>query len=381
VLGHGADGGELPCTATSGATGDRRLHQPRLACTCQFGQPYRCLMGYRFNPPPNWPEPPPGWTPPPGWLPHPSWPPPPPGWDLWISDDDTASPSSITPLQVPPPATPGSETRPVVRPRRSQHSAGPAAPTQPLLQRVRGRFRTLPMWAKILVILLLIGLLIGLLPWLLIAGGLGLSGIGIVGLLRGSLPRFRVASRASATAALLLGLVGVGTGSALAAAVLTPASPPATTSPPVAAPTTQSVIPTLAPTTPVPRTTVHPPATRPPTTVAPTKPATTRPRATVVPTRSATTRPPKPSPPPSTTKPAPLCGAPANPYGYNFCGRGGCVLDPPADVCAYFDCIRNFWNGTGHMEECQDGTYSMSGGRPGSCSHHGGNLRVVYRGP
>jgi hypothetical protein len=184
-------------------------------------------MGHRFNPPPNWPAPPPGWTPPPGWLPDPSWPPPPPGWDLWVSDDDTASPSSTTPLQVPPPGTAGSETRPVGRPPRSQPNAGRAAPTQPLPQRVRGRFRTLPMWAKILVILLLIGLLIGLLPWLLIAGGLGVAGIGIVGLLRGSLPRFRVASRASATAALLLGLVGVGAGSALAAAVLSPASPPA----------------------------------------------------------------------------------------------------------------------------------------------------------
>jgi hypothetical protein len=45
-------------------------------------------MGYRFNPPPNWPAPPPGWVPPPGWRPSPEWPAPPPGWQLWI--DDTA---------------------------------------------------------------------------------------------------------------------------------------------------------------------------------------------------------------------------------------------------------------------------------------------------
>jgi hypothetical protein len=76
-----------------------------------------------------------------------------------------------------------------------------------------------------------------------------------------------------------------------------------------------------------------------------------------------------------------LCGAPANPYGYNFCGRGSYVVDPPADVCSYFDCIANFDNGHGHMEECRDHTYSMSGGRSGACSHHGGELRPVYSGP
>ena len=45
-------------------------------------------MGYRFNPPPNWPAPPPGWVPSPGWRPSPEWPAPPPAWQLWI--DDTA---------------------------------------------------------------------------------------------------------------------------------------------------------------------------------------------------------------------------------------------------------------------------------------------------
>jgi hypothetical protein len=68
-------------------------------------------MGYRFNPPPNWPAPPPGWVPVPGWQPSPEWPAPPPGWQLWI--DDTAysamsqrgsapAPGSIAP-QMPPP--------------------------------------------------------------------------------------------------------------------------------------------------------------------------------------------------------------------------------------------------------------------------------------
>lgn len=47
---------------------------------CEMG------MGYRFNPPPNWPAPPPGWVPSPGWRPSPEWPAPPPGWRLWIDD-------------------------------------------------------------------------------------------------------------------------------------------------------------------------------------------------------------------------------------------------------------------------------------------------------
>jgi hypothetical protein len=73
-----------------------------------------------------------------------------------------------------------------------------------------------------------------------------------------------------------------------------------------------------------------------------------------------------------------LCGAPANPYGYNFCGRGGLISNPAPDVCVYFDCIPNFDNGTGYMVECHDAMYSMSGGRQGACSHHDGVWRPVY---
>ncbi len=76
----------------------------------------------------------------------------------------------------------------------------------------------------------------------------------------------------------------------------------------------------------------------------------------------------------------PLCGAPANPYHLNLCGRGSLVYDPPADVCSYFDCIANFSNGKGYMVECRDGTYSMSGGRRGACSYHDGEGSAVTRG-
>lgn len=75
-----------------------------------------------------------------------------------------------------------------------------------------------------------------------------------------------------------------------------------------------------------------------------------------------------------------LCGAPANPYGYNLCGIGSEVTSPPSDICNYFSCIDNFGNGNGYMVECNDGMYSMSGGIDGACSDHGGEDRPVYSG-
>jgi hypothetical protein len=325
-------------------------------------------MGYHFNPPPGWPPAPPGWSPPPGWQPDPAWPPPPPGWQLWISDAETASlPSDATTLASPA-DTPGWHTGPG---RGPDH--GSSSPTrQPPLRRLWASFRGLPTWGKILVVVLLVALL----PWLLIAAGLAAAGIGAASLIRGPLPRLGVTSRASATAALLLGLVAAGVGTAMAAALINP-TPPQQTRPTATIPATTSEIPTSAPTTQAPPATTRPPITRPPTT----KPPTTRPPGTVPPKAPATTHPPTATSPRPTPKPVQLCGAPPNPYGYNFCGRGGYVLDPAPDTCSYFDCIANFWNGTGHMEECQDHTYSMSGGRPGSCSYHGGNLQPVYRGP
>jgi hypothetical protein len=56
-------------------------------------------MGYRFNPPPNWPAPPSGWVPPPGWSPLPEWPTPPLGWQLWV-DDAIAAPDSADGDQI-----------------------------------------------------------------------------------------------------------------------------------------------------------------------------------------------------------------------------------------------------------------------------------------
>ncbi|HJQ01202.1 MAG TPA: hypothetical protein VJ851_06360 [Jatrophihabitans sp.] len=80
----------------------------------------------------------------------------------------------------------------------------------------------------------------------------------------------------------------------------------------------------------------------------------------------------------TTTPVASTCGAPANPYGYNFCGRGTLIYQPATGICSYFSCIGNFWNGVGYLIQCRDATFSMSGGRQGACSYHDGVLRPVY---
>ena len=69
--------------------------------------------------------------------------------------------------------------------------------------------------------------------------------------------------------------------------------------------------------------------------------------------------------------------APLNPWGYTF-DRGSLILNPLSNFCDYFNCIASFWNGTGYVLQCVDGTYSLSGGRTGACSSHGGPLRLLY---
>jgi hypothetical protein len=104
--------------------------------------------------------------------------------------------------------------------------------------------------------------------------------------------------------------------------------------------------------------------------------ATATPVATPTPT-------PVPIPAPVATRaPAPpatnTCGAPSNPWGYNFCG-GNYIYSPPGSFCSYFSCIPSFWKSTnGYVEQCADGMYSHSGGRSGSCSYHGGNKQPLY---
>ena len=104
--------------------------------------------------------------------------------------------------------------------------------------------------------------------------------------------------------------------------------------------------------------------------------ATTKP----VPTATATPAPvptdtPVPAPPP-----APTCipgAVNCNPWGYNF-APGNLIYNAPPGFCAYFNCIANFPNGRGYVIQCQDMTFSKSGGIQGSCSRHGGDLRPLY---
>jgi hypothetical protein len=136
--------------------------------------------------------------------------------------------------------------------------------------------------------------------------------------------------------------------------------PAATVAPPTAAVTSTASRPAS------PRPGVKNPAQRPQVTAT-----RSTPRPTTRPTTRAT---PKPTPRPAAPK---LCGAPANPWGYTFCG-GAYITSPPSDFCAYFDCIANFPKGHGYVEQCMDGRFSRSGGRQGACSYHRGERRPLF---
>ena len=133
-------------------------------------------------------------------------------------------------------------------------------------------------------------------------------------------------------------------------------------------------MPTSAPTHPVVATSIP---TSKPTTV-PTHQATP---TTVAPTSAPTQQPTQPPPAPKPTpkpSPTPTCQAVnGNPWCYNF-NPGNLIYNPPPNFCDYFNCIASFWNGSGFVNECSDGTYSLSGGHSGDCSHHGGEWRPLY---
>ncbi|MER5801511.1 DUF4041 domain-containing protein [Streptomyces mirabilis] len=80
----------------------------------------------RFNPPPGWPTPPEGWTPPQGWKPDPAWPAPPPGWQLFVTDDASASDNSIDVCTtVPSPEDAAGPTPETLQSRQDQTPADP----------------------------------------------------------------------------------------------------------------------------------------------------------------------------------------------------------------------------------------------------------------
>jgi hypothetical protein len=50
---------------------------------------------------------------------------------------------------------------------------------------------------------------------------------------------------------------------------------------------------------------------------------------------------------------------------------------PGTDFCASHTCIPSFYEGRGSIVQCQDGEWSHSGGEPGACSGHGGEIYVA----
>lgn len=92
---------------------------------------------------------------------------------------------------------------------------------------------------------------------------------------------------------------------------------------------------------------------------------------------------PKPTPKPSPRPVVNLCGAPSNPWHYNFCGRGGVIYRPPANFCSYFvPCVSSFWtSANGYVVRCASGKWSHSGGVKGACNSNGGVSRILYSGP
>ncbi|HEV7677504.1 MAG TPA: hypothetical protein VGQ42_02930 [Candidatus Dormibacteraeota bacterium] len=185
-----------------------------------------------------------------------------------------------------------------------------------------------------------------------------------------------------ALAALIVGMAASSAGttssttspaSAVAAAITTeppsPTAPASVSTPTPAVPAPPTTVPVALPTA-----TATPAPTEPPT-PAPTVPPT--PAPTPLPTPKPTAPPPPPPPPPPATPVQQLCGAPSNPWGYNFCG-GTTIASPPANFCGYFNCIPSFWKQTnGYVAQCNDGLFSHSGGRSGACSSHGGEQRPL----
>ena len=121
------------------------------------------------------------------------------------------------------------------------------------------------------------------------------------------------------------------------------------------------------------------PTKTPKPTTAPIHIAPTPTQIRIVPTSTRAIPTPTPKPRPTATPTPKYAAINGNPYDINF---SCCTLiysnHLPANVCNWFNCIANFFNGSGYMNECDDGTYSMSGGIRGDCSHHKGEGPAVY---
>jgi hypothetical protein len=75
--------------------------------------------------------------------------------------------------------------------------------------------------------------------------------------------------------------------------------------------------------------------------------------------------------------PTTLCGAPPNPWCYDLF-PGELIDNPPGNFCDYFECVENFWVGTGYVIRCGNDTYSKAGGTSDACSGNGGVLQPLF---
>ena len=92
---------------------------------------------------------------------------------------------------------------------------------------------------------------------------------------------------------------------------------------------------------------------------------------------SPTPPPASPSPPHAIPSSQNRCGAPPNPWGYNFC-KGSHFHNAPSDFCSYFICSSTFWTKPdGYVEECVDGQFSHSGAQGRGCEGHLGSGRAL----
>ncbi|GAA4580161.1 hypothetical protein GCM10023176_59200 [Micromonospora coerulea] len=148
---------------------------------------------------------------------------------------------------------------------------------------------------------------------------------------------------------------------------LTPGAFPGTGTAPSAAPSTDPTAPSTTSSPADPGATSGAPAPGP---VDPDKPRPT-------PTPGLIDPAPAPTASPDVPIPADRCGAPENPYGYNFCG-GVLVHEPAPDVCRYFTCVEGFREGRGYLTVCADGRVGMVGGRTGTCPERAGRKERVY---
>lgn len=327
-----ADGGRQTTVGLpdSGLSYTARLHDHSTGTEPAMAHPSpEQAPGLAWTAPPGWPPPQPGWSPSAGWRPDSSWPPPPIDWQWW-------QPAPITGTA---PARTGTPLG------GSRHSTAAVVAALllffPLGLYWMWRDRT---WSS------------GL-RWTVTA----FASLVLIVAVTSSPAKPVVPAQQTASPAYTQALTPAPTRNVQATQAAKPAAAPTRAPVPVAA-TGVHVAPSTAA---LPAS--HPAAAVTSHTAAPqhqaAAPAAPAPPVAVI-------------APPAPTKPK-LCGAPANPYGYNYCGRGSNVYSPPGDICSYFSCIGNFGNGVGYMDECADNMVSMSGGRRGACSHHGGELRPV----